>query len=403
MRSHFTGTLVAVIVLVGIYSAYQLSIGKPVFGQDRLGNLSEEELRVVAEDLTSRDQIEAILQLGVRPGDLSKTVPVLAKLAAFQNEIIKNASDSSLQEIGSDAAEHVRPFLDDNSTNGYRIACSALRAIGPGSKIYINELKDLLIDDNPVHRKCGLYALQGMGDEAQPAMKEIILCVLDKDLNNQCMACRILENFGPDAIDAEAALLEVQKNGGPSTRGWAALCLGAIGPTSSDVDVAELLAKQLQPREDGRPISPIEQQRVLTGLGYLGPEATKTLDTVREKLNGKNQFVRGHAAFALWKITGDADEAGSVFRMLLNDSTSVNDAVFLVGKMGPDALILAPDVANALNSSQPATRELAVTAIGNMGSAAASYKPKVKSLLNDNDPLVRMAARKAMENLKKEK
>jgi HEAT repeat protein len=142
---------------------------------------------------------------------------------------------------------------------------------------------------------------------------------------------------------------------------------------------------------------------VLTGLGYLGPEATKALDTVREKLNGKNQFVRGHAAFALWKITGDADEAGGVFRTLLNDSTLVNDAVFLVGKMGPDALILAPDVANALNSSQPATRELAVTAIGNMGSAAASYKPKVKSLLNDNDPLVRMAARKAMENLKKEK
>ena len=403
MRSHFTGTLVAIIVLVGIYAAYQLSIGNPVFGQDRLGNLSEEELRVTAEDLTSRDQIEAILQLGVRPGDLSKTVPVLAKLATIHNEIIKNASDSSLQVIGPDAAEHVRPFMDENSTKGYRIACSALRAIGPGSKIYITELKDLLKDDNPIHRKCGLYALQGMGDEAQPAMEEIILCVLDKDLNNQCMACRILENFGPDAIDAEAALLEVQKNGGPSTRGWAALCLGAIGPTSSDVDVAELLAKQLQPREDGRPISPIEQQRVLTGLGYLGPEATKALDTVREKLNGKNQFVRGHAAFALWKITGDADEAGGVFRMLLNDSTSVNDAVFLVGKMGPDALILAPDVANALNSSQPATRELAVTAIGNMGSAAASYKPKVKSLLNDNDPLVRMAARKAMENLKKEK
>ena len=403
MRSHFTGTLVAIIVLVGIYAAYQLSIGNPVFGQDRLGNLSEEELRVTAEDLTSRDQIEAILQLGVRPGDLSKTVPVLAKLATIHNEIIKNASDSSLQVIGPDAAEHVRPFMDENSTKGYRIACSALRAIGPGSKIYITELKDLLKDDNPIHRKCGLYALQGMGDEAQPAMEEIILCVLDKDLNNQCMACRILENFGPDAIDAEAALLEVQKNGGPSTRGWAALCLGAIGPTSSDVDVAELLAKQLQPREDGRPISPIEQQRVLTGLGYLGPEATKALDTVREKLNGKNQFVRGHAAFALWKITGDADEAGGVFRTLLNDSTLVNDAVFLVGKMGPDALILAPDVANSLNSSQPATRELAVTAIGNMGSAAASYKPKVKSLLNDNDPLVRMAARKAMENLKEEK
>ena len=217
------------------------------------------------------------------------------------------------------------------------------------------------------------------------------------------MACRILENFGPDAIDAEAALLEVQKNGGPSTRGWAALCLGAIGPTSSDVDVAELLAKQLQPRDDGRPISPIEQQRVLTGLGYLGPEATKALPTVREKLEGKNQFVRGHAAFALWKITADADEAGAVFRKLLNDSTMANEAVYLVGKMGPDAISLAPAVAKSLKSSQPATRELAATAIGNMGSAAAAYQTQIKGLLDDKDPLVRMAARKAMQNLQAEK
>ena len=403
MRSNFTGTLVAIFVLVGIYSAYQLGTGKPVFGQDRLGTLSEAELRTAAEDLTSRDQIDAIFQLGVRPGDLSKTVPVLAKLATIHNEMIKHAADSSLQVIGEEAAEHVRPFMEENTTKGYRTACSALRAIGPGSKIYIEELKDLLRDDNPVHRKCGLYALQGMGLEAQPAMEEIIACVLDKDLNNQCMACRILENFGADAIDAESALLEVQKNGGPSTRGWAALCLGAIGPTSSDVDVADLLAKQLQPRQDGRPISPIEQQRVLTGLGYLGPEATKALPTVREKLSGRNQFVQGHAAFALWKITGDSKEAGDVFRKLLNDSSMVNEAVYLVGKMGPDAVSLAPTVAKSLNSSLPATRELAATALGNMGSSASSYLPQIKGLLNDDDPLVRMAARKAMQNLEEEK
>eukprot|EP01047_Picozoa_sp_COSAG01_P001035 COSAG01_NODE_22_length_37888_cov_21.149012_2_plen_404_part_00 len=403
MRSNFTGILVAVFVLVGIYTAYQLGTGNSVFGQDRLGALSEAELRTAAEDLTSRNQIDAILQLGVRPGDLSKTVPVLAKLATVHNEMIKNAADSSLQLIGAPAAEHIRPFMAENTTKGFRVSCSALRAIGPGSKIYINELRELLQADDTTHRKCGLYALQGMGMEAQPAMEEIIACVLDKDLNNQCMACRILENFGPDAIEAQDALLEVQKNGGPSTRGWAALVLGAIGPTSSSVDVAELLAKQLQPREDGRPISPIEQQRVLTGLGYLGPEATKALPTVREKLTGRNKFVQGHAAFALWKITGDSEEAGAVFRKLLNDSAMVNEAVFLVGKMGPDAISLAPTIANSLKSSQPAIRELAATAIGNMGSGAAAYQNQIKALYSDNDPLVRMAARKAMQSLKEDK
>ena len=164
-----------------------------------------------------------------------------------------------------------------------------------------------------------------------------------------------------------------------------------------------MLAKQLQPREDGRPISPIEQQRVLTGLGYLGPEATKALPTVREKLTGRNKFVQGHAAFALWKITGDSEEAGAVFRKLLNDSAMVNEAVFLVGKMGPDAISLAPTIANSLKSSQPAIRELAATAIGNMGSGAAAYQNQIKALYSDNDPLVRMAARKAMQSLKEDK
>ncbi|MGB2501591.1 MAG: HEAT repeat domain-containing protein, partial [Mariniblastus sp.] len=121
------------------------------------------------------------------------------------------------------------------------------------------------------------------------------------------------------------------------------------------------------------------------------------------KLSGRNEFVQGHAAFALWKITGDSKEAGDVFRKLLNDSSMVNEAVYLVGKMGPDAVSLAPTVAKSLNSSLPATRELAATALGNMGSSASSYLPQIKGLLNDDDPLVRMAARKAMQNLKEEK
>ena len=33
--------------------------------------------------------------------------------------------------------------MEENTTKGYRIACSALRSIGPGSNIFIEELKDL--------------------------------------------------------------------------------------------------------------------------------------------------------------------------------------------------------------------------------------------------------------------
>ena len=69
--------------------------------------------------------------------------------------------------------------------------------------------KRLLVDELAMRRRCGLYALQGMGESGKSAIKEIITCVSDTDLNNQCSACRVLESFGPDAIDAEEALLKL--------------------------------------------------------------------------------------------------------------------------------------------------------------------------------------------------
>ena len=225
---------------------------------------------------------------------------------------------------------------------------------------------------------------------------------LVEDLNNQCSACRILEKLGPVAIDAEEALLTLQNNGGPSTRGWAAVCLGAIGPTSSDVDIAEKLARQLDPRSDGRPISPIESQRVLTGLAYLGPKATKFANGVREKMKDENKLVAGHAAYALWRITDNADESLKTLRGLLTDRNHIDDGLYLVGRMGPEGIGLVDEVARGLRSPDASTRELSVAAIGNMGPSAKAYENSIRERMADTNPLVRMAARRALRNLNEE-
>ncbi len=401
MGSYVTGTLVALCMVFGLYATHEASTGNTILGQDRLRSLSEEDLRALAEDVTSPKQIEAILQLGKRPGDLQKTVPILATLATSRNEMVKNSADASLEEIGADAAEHLRVFVDQDTTLGYRISCSAMRAIGSGSRIYLPEIKRLLEDDNPLHRKCGLYALQGMGEDGKEAMKEIIICVLDRDLNNQCSACRILEKFGNDAIEAEESLLKLQKKGGPSSRGWAAICLGAIGPTSSEVDIAQSLADQLVSKSDKSPVPLIEQQRVLIGLAYLGPEAIKVVNVVREKLLSHDKLVRGYAAYALWRITGKTNESAKVLRDLLNDPSYVNDGIHLVGIMGSDGLGLIEEVSRGLDSVEPTTREVAVVAIGNLGTAAKSYEENIRARLEDSNPSVRIAARRALVNLAK--
>ena len=157
MGSYITGILVAFCIVLGLYFSMELSIGNPVFAQDTLETETEDQLRRIAENFKSEDQIEAIVQLGDRPGDLSKTIPVLATLATVQNELVRNAADLSLETIGSPGVEHLKPFMEQDTTRGYRIACSGMKLIGPGCEIYLKDIKRLLVSDEPMRRRCGLY------------------------------------------------------------------------------------------------------------------------------------------------------------------------------------------------------------------------------------------------------
>jgi HEAT repeat protein len=275
-----------------------------------------------------------------------------------------------------------------------------MKSIGPGCEIYLKDIKRLLVSDEPMRRRCGLYALQGMGDAGKSAMQEIISCVSDMDLNNQCSACRVLESYGTDAIDAEEALLKLFNEGGPSTRGWAAVCLGAIGPTSSDVNVAELLTERLANNANARPLTPTEQERILIGLAHLGPEASGAVDVVLEKMNGKNKYVSGHAAYAHWKITGDSTKALAKLKELLAISHHQSDAMFLISKMGPEAASLAKGVGRGLGSAEAGTREQASIALGNMGASANEFLDELENRKKDKDALVRVAARRAIAQIK---
>lgn len=390
MGSYVTGVLVAIGIVYGLSVAIESPISSTMFAQDKLGSHTTEQLLTIAVDPKSDDQVEAILQLGNRPGDLAVTVPLLAKLTLDFNELVKNAAHSALQKIGEPAAVHVRQFLDARTIENYKIACSAIRAIGPSCKIYMPEIKELLANENVMERKCGLFALQGMELEALAALDEVIQCVSDEDFNNQCSACRILEKLGPQAMEAEEALLKLLDEGNPSTRGWAAVCLGAIGPTTTNTEIAKLLAERLDAR------NPIERQRILTGLAYLGPEAKDFAGDVRALLESSDNFIRANAAYTLWRITGKQDEALNVLGELISDPNSPYDAIELLGKMGSDGLPLLSKIIQNLNSSEAGTRELAVVAIGNMGPKAGSAAAQVKVLLDDPDALVRVAARQTL-------
>ena len=396
MGAYVTGMIVAITMFFGVHSTAESIACSPTIVQDKLNSRTPNELRILAADFKSEDQIEAVIQLGDRPGELSETVLLLAKLSVTRKELVRHAAEASLKTIGAPAAKHLKPILEEESLRSYVVACTAMKAIGPGSKIYLPEIKKLLVDDDAAKRRCGLFALQGMGFEGVVLMKEVIGCVLDKDFNNQCSACRVLEKFGTEAYEAEDALLQLLDEGVSAAQGWDAVYLDEIGPTTSEIDIAELLGSKLNAE---RVLSPIVQERILLGLAYLGPDAAKVVETVRAKLNGRNKYVRCHAAFALWKITGNADESLKALDELIGNPHFADDALDVVGRMGTAAIPILDVVTGCLRASEPGTRELALVAIGNMGPAASAAESDVMELLNDDDALVRMAAKQTLLEL----
>lgn len=396
MVSNFVGILVAIAVVGGMYASLEIQAGNPLFIQEKLAGHDTAALHTAASDHNSPDQIEAILQLGNRPGDLSRTVPMLAEKLMSHDPLAKQAAHSSLEAIGAPAAEHLKEFFDRDTMDGYRIGCSGVRAVGPACKIYMPKILDLLRSDDPIKRRCGLFALQGMGDEALAAIDDLIDCIHDEDFNNQCSACRIIEGLGANASRAEPALKTLLEVGNPSTRGWAATCLGAIGPTTTaDYDLVELLASKLDV------MNPIEKQRILNGLSYLGLDAKAAAPAVEPlMLQTRDRILQGHAALAYWKITGQADRPLGVIRELIKDNNTGQEGNILAGMMGSDGLPLLADLVVQLKNEDPGIRESAVEAIASFGVQAESAYYDLEKAANDSDPLVRIAARRAMTRVK---
>lgn len=393
MASYVTSVAVAVAVLAGLMGLLTYTHdGSALALQESVKDLKYAEVVEIAKDPASESRLDAILRLGEEPGDLSVTVPLLARLTVDSQELTRFAAEISLGKIGKPAAPHLKELVESDNPAEISQGATAIKAIGPGGELYLPLMKEWLTSDDRQIRKRALFAMQGMGQHSLEAIDLVIKALDDEDFNNQCMSCRILEILGPDAIAAEEKLLTLMKEGNPSTRGWAALVLGAIGPTD-ETDTAKLLAENLDAYLQ------VEKQRTLLGIAHLGPEAAQFEDRVRTLMNDESKHVMPHAAYALWKVTGKPDESIVVFRELFKSRDYLDDSIEFVGKMQEEGAPLVDDIAEFLDEENEGTRELAVVALGNIGPPAAKVIGKIKPLTWDDDALIRYAAKEAIKQI----
>ncbi|MEM9943823.1 MAG: HEAT repeat domain-containing protein [Planctomycetota bacterium] len=392
-----TGIAVATVIVLGlIFALGDLKTG----GEESrfqetpaaVSKLTPQELRRLANDPKSKNRAEIIIQLGRDPGDLNKTVPFLSKLSIqTRDEMARLASEVALSELGTPAGDALRSLMESDDFDDNKAACSAMKWIGKeGSMQYLPQIQDFLLNKTSGYKRIALFALQGMGrDAAIESMDGLIVCLKDEDFNAQCSACRVLESLGPDAMDAEDALFELLENGNVSARGWAAICLGSIGPTSSDRDVVTILHDRLK-----KAVLAVDYQRLMIALAHLGREAEIAIPEIRQVLETHNdQIVQAHAAFALWKVSGETEETLTALKTLFRAPQIAPTAVPLAGRMGKGGVALIDDIIEMLKSNDPANREAATIALGTMGKYAEKSLPALREAQSDKDPIVASSAK----------
>ena len=398
--SHIFGCMIAVAV-VGtlILTLYLSSDAYAVQNrQQELNAMSIDDLEALLlssdSDATAQDRIDAVMALGSSKDDLERRVRLLARATSINSAEYNTAARIGLQNLGAPAIEVLRTMMESGDFDGEtRWACGAAKALGPVADPLMPELLKMLASGNPQARTAAIFPLQTLSPSEGVKAMEYIMEALDNDnFNVQCAACRAIERIGPEASEAVPQLVRLNQEGNTSTKSWAAVALGAIGPVQ-EVDTVDILVNNLDR------FTHTEKERALIGLANMGRAAEHVVDRAREIMNASDKRSSVTAAWTVYRLTEVPDEPVTVLRSLLEDRSYRMDAAAMLGNFGADAAPATDDLINLLNHHDESVRENAIISLGQIGPDAAKAVEHIKRLESDTDALIRQAAAEAIERI----
>jgi len=340
-------------------------------------------------------QVDALIELGRSQEDLDQVVPAVVGKLGELDPLVSSAASQAMVDLGPRAVPHLRPFLESEDARKYSLGCEACRVIGEPCAVYVPLLLKRLKENNPRLRGPSIGAMANFGQAALPALDEVIAALDAEPFMTKVHACKVLVSLGPDAKPAGEKLVELAEKGNPSVRSWATVALGSIGPVEQ-YDVVEILNDKLDE------FLLLDKQRALQGLALVGPPAKRALPNIERLMRDKSKSCPHDAAYAHWKITGNADPAVTVLVELLQDINFQGDAIETLGDMGPEAKNAVPTLIEQLNSSEDYLRESAVLTLGAIGPQAKESLPALRKMKDDPDALIRSAAERAIREVEKQ-
>lgn len=173
----------------------------------------------------------------------------------------------------------------------------AIGAFGQDAGPALNDVVKALNDTDPGVRSAAVWALSQMGTAAIPAVPALQVSLADPNAHVRSLSALALRTLGPGAVGAIPGLVRALDDPAPYVRALAADTLGNIGPTAQPV--VDTLSRHL--------LATDEQVFVLrslaAALGNIGPAAAPGLPALQQAL--KLPRVTYTAEEAIHKIKGE--------------------------------------------------------------------------------------------------
>jgi HEAT repeat protein len=251
---------------------------------------------------------------------------------------------------------------------------------------------------------------RGLGIEGKAGLPQLIRCLKDKDSEVRWQAADAIARIGPEAESAASALADALQDREDEVRSSAAYALSVIGPAAKTAVPA--LIQAMQDDSQYTRIRAAEALWQITGsakdalpvlidllkkgedpdaadaarlLGKFGPAAKEVVTILRQKTQSDSRALATAAATALWKITGDPEEA--LPRLIELIETGPNEAglaIHAIEKMGPAARRAAPTLRAYLGRDLSTTTVHAAEALWRVTGSSKETLPILRKALADD-------------------
>jgi HEAT repeat protein len=328
-------------------------------------------------------------------GDLAADEPALRREAA---ERLGDLSDM-LQKTGrvTEATNALRGTVSDSVFHVRVAGASALLRLGARDKEAMVVLMDAMAGSDVYLARAALRPLHeivlartaGHVDAANvsPVAEALVKGLESDHLEIQDAAAGMLcamEDLNAGTMTP--VLLNIVRNGTPSSRRHAVIVLGHLGE-EADKAVPVLVELLENAQEDKRLLGSVAR-----ALGEMGPEAKAAIPALMSLLEKEDSCTRAVVVRALGNIGPAAVEAVPALAAAMADEDIRLLAVKALGQIGPSAASAISDLLRAARTDDREVRLAAVVSFGQIGPAAGPSAPFLAEIVTSQDQELRLAA-----------